>query len=110
MKVYDISEVLHDYLYIAHNGVLWIWSLGGIVGFSLLWLIYPVSATFAMRAYRKGQNAIERAAGLSALGVTMVCVVQVWGDQGFNSYLTLIVFGAAFGIAAKLEAEPEVTS
>lgn len=107
VKIYDISDFLQDYLYIAHNGVLWIWSIGGMLGFAALWLIYPVSATFAMRAYNKAQNGLERAAGLSALGTTVVCVVQVWGDQGFNSYLTLVVFGAAFGVAAKLEAEPE---
>ena len=46
----DLSEVFSNYRLIAHNGVLWIWSLGGVVGFTLLWMLYPLAGTMAIRA------------------------------------------------------------
>ena len=40
------------------------------------------------RAAAHEQQNEERALG--ALGATVVCVMQIWGDQGFNSYMTLV--------------------
>lgn len=98
----DLGDTFKNFRLIAHNGVLWIWSLGGVVGFTLLWMIYPLGATLALRGYRIAGSPLERSAALSSLGAVAVCVVQIWGDQGFNSYMTLVVFGVAFAIAARL--------
>ena len=98
----DLSEVFQNFRLIAHNGVLWIWSLAGVVGFTLLWLVYPLAGTMAVRAYRAAPTPLERAASLSALGAVVVCVIQIWGDQGFNSYMTLVTFGVAFAVATRL--------
>ncbi|CAN5925648.1 hypothetical protein BH11MYX4_BH11MYX4_08780 [soil metagenome] len=100
----DIGELFKNYKYIAHNGVLWIWSLAGVVGFTLLWIIYPLGATLALRGYRSAQTALERSAALVALGSVVTCVIQIWGDQGFNSYMTLITFGVSFAVATRLAA------
>ena len=98
----DLTETFANFRLIAHNGVLWIWSLAGVIGFTLLWTIYPLGGTLALRGYRAAQTPLERSAALSALGAVVVCVVQIWGDQGFNSYMTLITFGVAFAIATRL--------
>lgn len=98
----DLTETFANFRLIAHNGVLWIWSLAGVVGFTLLWIIYPLGGTLALRGYRAAQTPLERTAALSALGAVVVCVVQIWGDQGFNSYMTLITFSVAFAVAARL--------
>lgn len=98
----DLSELFANYRLIAHNGVLWMWSLAGVVGFTLLWLIYPLTGTLALRGYRAAQTPLERTGALTALGAVVICVIQIWGDQGFNSYMTLVTFGVAFAIAARL--------
>lgn len=98
----DLGELFKNFRLIAHNGVLWIWSLAGVVGFTLLWMIYPLASTLALRGYRAAQTPLERSAALASLGAVVVCVIQIWGDQGFNSYMTLVTFGVAFAIATRL--------
>lgn len=104
LKVTDISDLFALYLYIPHNGVLWLWSVGGVIGFAALWFIYPVAATLAVRVMRRGRTPMERAAGLGCLGVAIATVTQCWGDQGFHSYLTLVLFSLTLGVAARLNA------
>jgi hypothetical protein len=75
-----------------------------VFGFTLLWLVYPLTGTMAVRAYRAAETPLERSASLAALGAMVVCVIQIWGDQGFSSYMTILVFGVAFATAARLAA------
>lgn len=98
----DLSDVFVNYRLIAHNGVLWMWSWGGVIGFTLLWMIFPVAGTLALRSYRAAYTPLERSAALSALGAIAICIVQVWGDQGLNGYMTPITFAVAFTIATRL--------
>ena len=98
----DLSEVFQNYRLIAHNGVLWLWSLAGVVGFALLWLVYPLAGTLALRGYRAADTSLERSAALASLGGIAVCVVQIWGDQGLSSYMTLVTFGVCFAVASRL--------
>jgi hypothetical protein len=104
----DLGTLFKNYRLIAHNGVLWLWSIAGVLGFALLWFIYPLAGTLAMRGYRvcgetRGNGtALERAAALGALGCIAVCIVQIWGDQGMNSYMTLVTFGVSFAVASRL--------
>jgi O-antigen ligase len=100
----DLSEVFENYRLIAHNGVLWLWSIAGVIGFSLLWFIFPMGATLALRGYRTADTSLERSASLASLGATAICVVQIWGDQGLSSYMTLVVFALAFAVASRLAA------
>ena len=100
----DLSDVFKEYRLIAHNGVLWLWSTAGILGFTLLWFLYPLAGTLAMRGYRRSTTSLERVAALSSLGCISACVVQIWGDQGFISYLTIVMFGVAFAVASRLAA------
>jgi hypothetical protein len=98
----DLTDVFKNYRLIAHNGVLWLWSIAGVVGFTLLWFIYPLAGTLAVRGYRSSETPLERVGALSSLGCIAVCVVQIWGDQGFSSYMTLVTFGVAFAVASRL--------
>jgi hypothetical protein len=98
----DLSDVFVNYRLIAHNGVLWLWSLGGVIGFTALWVIFPIGGTLAMRAYRGAVTALERSAALAALGSVAICIVQVWGDQGINGYMTPVTFGVSYAVATRL--------
>jgi hypothetical protein len=98
----DLSQVFTNFRLIAHNGVLWLWSLGGLVGFTALWLIFPITGTLAMRGYRNAGTGLERSAALTALGSVAICVVQAWGDQGLNGYIMPVTFGVAYATAVRL--------
>ena len=98
----DLSDVFVNYRLIAHNGVLWLWSLGGVVGFTILWMIFPITGTLALRGYRNASSALERSAALTAFGSVAICIVQIWGDQGANGYMTPVTISVAFAVAAKL--------
>jgi O-antigen ligase len=104
----DISVGFSLYKFIAHNSVLWLWSLGGLVGFALLWMVYPVQAYFSARGYRLGRTPIERAAGLATLAGTATALAQDWGDMGFNSYTNVAMFAGCYAVAAKLCAAVEI--
>jgi hypothetical protein len=102
VKANDITSGFSLYKFIAHNSVLWLWSLGGLVGFTLLWMIYPIQAYFSARGYRLGRTPVERATGLATLAGTATALAQNWGDMGFNSYTSLVMFAACYATAAKL--------
>jgi len=102
VKANDITAGFSLYKFIAHNSVLWLWSLGGLVGFTLLWMIYPIQAYFSARGYRLGRTPVERAAGLATLAGTATALAQNWGDMGFNSYTSLVMFAICYAVAAKL--------
>lgn len=98
----DLTGFFANFKLIAHNGVLWLWSIAGVFGFTILWSIYPLAGTMAVRGYRGAQTPLERSAALASLGAVVVCVIQIWGDQGFSSYMTLLTFGVANAVAARL--------
>lgn len=101
-KAVDLTGLFANFRLIAHNGVLWLWSIAGVVGFTLVWMVYPLAGTLALRGYRAAQTPLERSAALGSLGAVVICVIQIWGDQGFNSYMTLVTFGVSFAIATRL--------
>lgn len=106
----DLSDTFKNFRLIAHNGVLWLWSIAGVLGFTLIWLVYPLAGTMAMRGYRAAQTPLERSAALAALGMVAVVVIQIWGDQGLSSYMTLITFGVAFAVASRLAVRAQASS
>ena len=106
----DLSDTFKNFRIIAHNGVLWLWSIAGVLGFTLIWMVYPLAGTMAMRGYRAAQTPLERSAALASLGMVAVCVIQIWGDQGFSSYMTLITFGIAFAVASRLAVRVQASS
>ena len=98
----DISQAFALYRYIPHNSVLWLWSFGGLIGFTALWMVYPLLAYFGARGYHGSLDPIERAAGLTTLAGAMTLMAQNWGDMGLQSYTSLTVFGICYSVAAKL--------
>lgn len=106
----DLSDTFKNFRLIAHNGVLWLWSIAGVLGFALIWFIYPLAGTMAMRGYRAAGSPLERSAALAALGMVAVVVIQIWGDQGLSSYMTLLTFGVAFAVASRLAVRAPVSS
>jgi hypothetical protein len=108
VKEYEISEFMPLYRYLPHNSILWLWSVGGVVGFFLVWVIYVIAVYLAARAYRFADNAIERASMLAAIGMIACCVSNDWGDMGAHSNLRMMIFAVAFASGARLCADAEL--
>ena len=99
VQAYDISKAFSQYRYIAHNSVLWLLSIGGIVGFTMLWMPVPVGVYLAARSYRFARAPAERVAAATALGVLVCYVLQAWGDMGTQSVgISLLVAWTLAGI------------
>jgi hypothetical protein len=98
----DLTETFTNFRLIAHNGVLWLWSIAGVLGFAFLWFIYPMAGTLAVRGYRAAETPVERTAALASFAGVAICVVQIWGDQGLSSTMTLVTFGVCFAVASRL--------
>jgi len=104
-KADSVKELFPLYLYIAHNSVLWQWTLGGLVGFTLLWMPFVLTAFFAIRAYRAAPQGPVRAGALVCASVVVAHVIQQYGDMGTQAWLGAFLFGAASAMAGKLAVE-----
>ena len=107
VQLYDIAQYFPLYKYIAHNSVLWLWTIGGFLGFTTLWMFYAFQAYFSARAYKLARSPMERSAALATLGICFVCITTDWGDQGLTSFPNLVVFAVAYAIATKVCAHGE---
>ena len=74
------------YRYIAHNSVLWLWSLMGLVGVTLLWMFIPVSVFFALRCYSRATTMPFRVASLCTVAIAIMYFLQAFGDMGIMSW------------------------
>jgi O-Antigen ligase len=101
-KAYDIAEVFAQYRYVAHNSVLWLLSIGGMVFFSVMWMPICVTILLAARSYRWAVTAEERTVAAGILGVMMTYVIQAWGDMGTQGMSTCLIVAMAMAASAKL--------
>ncbi|MFL5580484.1 MAG: O-antigen ligase family protein [Gemmatimonadaceae bacterium] len=103
-RAYDISNSFAQYRYIAHNSVLWLWSIGGLLGFTALWLIYPVAIFWAARGYACATKAIHRVVGTVIIAAVLAHLVQAWGDMGTQAWLGTWITAVMVAMSAKLAA------
>lgn len=101
-KAYDISQYFAQYRYIAHNSVLWLLSIGGVVGFTMIWLPIPVGAFLAARSYRFARTPAERTAAATVLAVLVCYTLQAWGDMGTQGVGISLLVAWALAASGKL--------
>jgi hypothetical protein len=94
----DISKFFPQYRYIAHNSVLWLLSIGGALGFTVIWMPFVIGTFLAARSYRFAHDPFERTASASAI-IALVCYAfQSWSDMGTQSVTIMLI--AAWALAA----------
>lgn len=98
----DISTAFPQYRYMAHNGVLWLWTIGGLVGFTLLWMPISIGIFLARRAYSFARSPDERSAAAIALTMIVTYMLQAWGDIGTQHLNSTLVLALALAASAKL--------
>lgn len=102
LKLPDISHMMPTYQYHPHNSLLWMWAIGGVFGFTLIFGPWVVGLLLAARAYRRLTRPFERAAMLTAIALIISHLNQVYGDMGTRSHFGSVLGALAVALAAKL--------
>jgi hypothetical protein len=98
----DITWDFKLYRYIPHNSVLWLMTMGGPIGFFLIWSLFAVGIYLAVRAYRHAALPEARIAALAAVSAQLLFLIQAWGDMGTQNWSTTWLLAAALAVGGKL--------
>ena len=99
---YSVAEAMPNYRYLAHNSVLWLISLTGWLGFTLIWLYMPVAVFLAVRSYALSEDPTSRITALCCVAVIVIYLIQCYGDMGAISWMGAFVLGTAIGCIGSL--------
>ena len=102
VKLPDITAAYELEPYVPHNSVLGLWAFGGLLGFALLWAVFPVGMYFTVRAYRWAGHPLERAAALTAAAVQISYVMQGYGDLGFGTWGPVFTVALGYAVVGKI--------
>lgn len=102
VKLPDISFIMPTYQYHPHNSILWLWSVGGVIGFSGIFLWLAGTVYLAARSYRFAASPTDRAAALVIICMLIAHLNQCFGDMGTRNYFGTFLCGVAVALASKL--------
>ncbi|MFI5301769.1 MAG: hypothetical protein ACHREM_27075 [Polyangiales bacterium] len=98
----SIAEYFALYRFIGHDSVLWLFAVGGLVGFASVWLMLVAGAFFASLAHRATTATDERVAAAGALGVVASFMIQAYGGMGLQRCTAAFLLSMALVVAGKL--------
>ena len=101
----DISRDFALYRYIPHNSVLWMLTVGGPLGFLLLWSLFLTGIFLAARSHHLARNPLQRCAAAVSLCAQVLFLIQAWGDMGTQNWSAAWLMGAALASAGRLAVE-----
>jgi O-antigen ligase len=102
VKLPDISRVMPTYQFHPHNQLLWMWAIGGVLGFTLMFAPWVVGLFLAARAHRFSKEPFVRASALTCIALIIAHLNQVYGDMGTRTHFGSVLGGLAVAVAAKL--------
>jgi hypothetical protein len=102
IKLPDVTAAYELEPYVPHNSVLGLWAFGGLVGFALLWMVFPVGLFFTVRAYRWSRTPVERVTALGAGAVQICYLMQGYGDLGFGTWGPVFTVAASYALVGKI--------
>lgn len=90
--------------YIAHNQILWLWSMGGLLTFGAFWFFVAFAVAHGTRLVRTLQTPYFKAVAL--LVTLLVCMQMLvsYGDQQLTEYRTMVYLGLLLGTMVRLPA------
>ena len=98
----DISFVMPTYQFHPHNTILWMWSIGGLFGFTAMFLPVIALVFLAARSYPLATHPIDKVAIFTALSFVITYLFQCWGDMGTRSYFSSMGLALALAVISKL--------
>jgi O-antigen ligase len=99
-KLPDVGYELEHF--IPHNSILGLWAYGGLVGFSLLWMLMVVGAFFAARSYKLATRPMDRAAALASTLMFVIYLAHCYGDLALGTWASVFLVAAALTVVGKL--------
>jgi hypothetical protein len=102
VKAFDISRVFAQYRYLAHNSVLWLLGIGGVLGFTAIWLPMQLAVFMASRSNRFARTGDERAAAYGVVAIIACYATLAWADIGTQSWTTDFLLAGAIAGSSKL--------
>ena len=88
--------------YVPHNSVVGLWAYGGLLGFAVLWAVFPVGFFFTVRAYRWSRTPLERVTALGAAAAQVCYLVQGYADLGFGSWGPVFTLATGYALVGKI--------
>ena len=101
-QAYDVTTFFEQYRYVAHNSVLWLWSVAGLLGFTALWLHLGLGVFFARRSHYLARTVDERIAAYGAIATYVAFMILAWSDMGTQSWTAVILVSLALAASGKL--------
>lgn len=98
----DISRFFPAYRYVPHNSILWLWGIGGYVGFSAMWMFLVIGVFMMARAYPAARTVEERTGALVCLCIVVSFLNQAFGDMGTQSFQSVFFLAPAVVMGGKL--------
>jgi hypothetical protein len=102
VKLPDISFAMPTYQYHPHNTVLWMWAIGGVLGFFGMFCSLVVGVYLAARCYRAAKLPIDRVAALTAICMVVCHLNQCFGDMGTRTYFGSMGCALALAVVSKM--------
>ena len=97
-----VDQYFAQYRYIAHNSVLWLLSIAGWIGFTLLWAVFPVALLISLRVHRQSTTAVDRVTAFATAAAVLCFVLQAWGDMGLQSWMGTLVVTSLMGATGSM--------
>ena len=101
-KLPNLGSWFTTWEYHPHNSYLWMMTIGGPLGGTLMMLPHLATLYLAARAYRASRDFVQRVALLTAIATVIAFFNQVWGDMGTLAWTPSWAAALAAAIAAKL--------
>jgi len=92
-----VDQFFAQYRFIAHNSVLWLLSLSGLVGFALVWAVFPTAVLVSLAVLRTATSPGDRITAFGGIVAVLCYVVQGWGDMGLQSWMATLLVAALTG-------------
>ena len=102
VKLPDISFAMPTYQFHPHNTILWMWAIGGVLGFTGMFAALVVGVFLAARVYRFSKTSLDRVAALTAICMIIVHLNQCFGDMGTRSYFGSMGCALALAVMSKM--------
>lgn len=102
VRLPDISFAMPTYQYHPHNTILWMWSIGGVIGFFGLFAPIVVGVFLAMRAFRRATQPVDQVAAFTCVFMFIAHLNQCFGDMGTRTYFGSMGCALALAVASKL--------
>ncbi|AHG87662.1 hypothetical protein J421_0125 [Gemmatirosa kalamazoonensis] len=102
VKAADISVYMPQYRLTAHNSLLWLLGVSGIVGFTFIWMPIPIGVFLAARSYRNARDPVDRTIAVTVLAVIVSYINLAWGDMGTQASYATTLLALALAASGKL--------